>query len=1050
MARGSLVENGADEVGQMERREGSIVRVRMKDFVTYDSVECVPGESLNVVIGPNGTGKSTILCAIVLGLGGKPAHLGKQNTSIQDFIKSNHREAQIEIELYRHRKNSVIKRTIHNDGKSIWHLNGRQVNLKDIEAETKALNIQIDNLCQVLAQDRVQDFAKLNKQELLEATQKAVGKEGMSEIHANLKNLQKRQKDLEQQLVADKHRRDQEQEHVERLKGAVEKMERRRGIEEEAEACRLKMSLMEYKSKLEEVKRFKELKKEAEKNVDKIKVQIEPFTQKIAEAESKHKEAKKKQNGMERRLAHQSDAVKEPRDQLESIRHEILELEVDLEKRMKQSVTQLDDEAKVRQTISKFKNDINSLEGTSEADNKNRCKQLKQEMAQMGHQIQAAENKRFQIDNEISDLQNQLNDVNRQISKLNNVKETRLRQLNEFSPDAYQAALWVEKNRGQFRAPVYLPMMVELDVNPTYARYAENAIGQADLIAFVCENKEDMKDIVDVCRKQKKLRVNVLHADPDCPPSRPQYSFDQVKAQFPQFHGYLIDYIKGPTTLLNFLCNRKRFNNIPVTLSEVEASDTFTLYYSGDLRKGHQRSNYQAGQKIYFSDFLNRAKFFSQNTNDADKDTLQQSAAEFNTRIAQKQREADAVKQKTQSITEERENKRNEVHKLERAETTLQNTKFRLAQKEKELVTLERNRVNPDVIKANFSSKVKAATLKLINAQENLYSALKQLDSHVVENQLIGFEVQAARSLVEKTKQSCAAEKELLRNAEADLESIGNEFAKIRTDATKQLHAIEKKNSNRKPNDIWVENEALFSTLPNTIEELETHIEDKLAHAQMLGGGNDDVIRQFEGHVRTLDQLQVKIADKEEQTANLVRDMENRENQWRQELNELVDAISSNFSRYFKEMKCAGQVDLFTGNSEHDYDNYGLRVRVKFRDNEDLQDLNAHTQSGGERAVSTAIYMLALQELTPAPFRLVDEINQGMDSKNERRVYELLLRSTSRPGTPQYFLLTPKLLKDMEYNPGTTVLCVMNSACAPSHKAWDLNKFIELANRANA
>lgn len=61
---------------------------------------------------------------------------------------------------------------------------------------------------------------------------------------------------------------------------------------------------------------------------------------------------------------------------------------------------------------------------------------------------------------------------------------------------------------------------------------------------------------------------------------------------------------------------------------------------------------------------------------------------------------------------------------------------------------------------------------------------------------------------------------------------------------------------------------------------------------------------------------------------------------------------------------------------QHDYDNYGLRIRVKFRDAEELQDLNAHTQSGGERAVSTAIYMLSLQELTPAPFRLVDEINQ--------------------------------------------------------------------------
>lgn len=40
-----------------------------------------------------------------------------------------------------------------------------------------------------------------------------------------------------------------------------------------------------------------------------------------------------------------------------------------------------------------------------------------------------------------------------------------------------------------------------------------------------------------------------------------------------------------------------------------------------------------------------------------------------------------------------------------------------------------------------------------------------------------------------------------------------------------------------------------------------------------------------------------------------------------------------------------------------------------------------------------------------------------------------------------------QLLKDMKYNPGTTVLCVMNSACAPSHKSWDLDKFIAVRKR---
>lgn len=423
----------------------------------------------------------------------------------------------------------MIKRTILSDGKSIWHLNGRHVNLKDIEAETKALNIQIDNLCQVLAQDRVQDFAKLNKQELLEATQKAVGKEGMSEIHSKLKTLQRQQKELETQLAADKRRRDQEHDHVERLRGAVEKMEKRRGIEEEAEACRLKMNLIEYKNKVEEVKQFKELKKAAETKVEKIREQIEPFTKKIAEAERKHKEVKNKQNGMERKIRDLAESVKEPRDQLETFRHEILELEVDQEKRMKQAGSQQDDEAKVRQNISKFRNDISSLLSTSEADNKIRCRQLKQEMTTLGQQIHAGNSQKYQIDLEIGELQSQLQGISRKIEKLADVKQVRMRQLRDVHQDAFKAALWVEQNRAKFREPVYLPMMVELDVNPTYARYAENAIGFQDMVAIVCESKEDMKDIVDCCRKQQNLKINVLHADPDTPPSRSRYTFDEVK-----------------------------------------------------------------------------------------------------------------------------------------------------------------------------------------------------------------------------------------------------------------------------------------------------------------------------------------------------------------------------------------------------------------------------------------------------------------------------------------------------------------------------------------
>ena len=46
--------------------------------------------------------------------------------------------------------------------------------LLQVEELIKKLNIQVHNLCQFLPQDKVQEFAKMTPQELLENTQKAV------------------------------------------------------------------------------------------------------------------------------------------------------------------------------------------------------------------------------------------------------------------------------------------------------------------------------------------------------------------------------------------------------------------------------------------------------------------------------------------------------------------------------------------------------------------------------------------------------------------------------------------------------------------------------------------------------------------------------------------------------------------------------------------------------------------------------------------------------------------------------------------------------------
>ena len=64
---------------------GSIVRVQLHNFLTYDHVEFRPGPHLNMIIGPNGTGKSSIACAIALGLNWPPSVCSPNQTLTRPY-----------------------------------------------------------------------------------------------------------------------------------------------------------------------------------------------------------------------------------------------------------------------------------------------------------------------------------------------------------------------------------------------------------------------------------------------------------------------------------------------------------------------------------------------------------------------------------------------------------------------------------------------------------------------------------------------------------------------------------------------------------------------------------------------------------------------------------------------------------------------------------------------------------------------------------------------------------------------------------------------------
>ena len=56
---------------------GAVMKVKLHNFMTYSDVEMEPGPRLNVILGPNGTGKSSFVCALAIGLAGSTKLLGR-------------------------------------------------------------------------------------------------------------------------------------------------------------------------------------------------------------------------------------------------------------------------------------------------------------------------------------------------------------------------------------------------------------------------------------------------------------------------------------------------------------------------------------------------------------------------------------------------------------------------------------------------------------------------------------------------------------------------------------------------------------------------------------------------------------------------------------------------------------------------------------------------------------------------------------------------------------------------------------------------------------
>ena len=94
--------------------------------------------------------------------------------------------------------------------------------------------------------------------------------------------------------------------------------------------------------------------------------------------------------------------------------------------------------------------------------------------------------------------------------------------------------------------------------------------------------------------------------------------------------------------------------------------------------------------------------------------------------------------------------------------------------------------------------------------------------------------------------------------------------------------------------------------------------------------------------------------------------------------------------------------------------------------------------------------------MSQAPFKLVDEINQGMDATNERNIFRQVCRTSCVMDeiVAQTFVISPKLLTNLDYTEGSTVHVVFSGTevhCADEQNehdpsVWNVRDFLDRAD----
>ncbi|KAK4187281.1 hypothetical protein QBC35DRAFT_435217 [Podospora australis] len=979
---------------------GAIVRVKLRNFVTYSEAEFFLGPNLNMVIGPNGTGKSSLVCAICLGLGYSSNVLGRAS-AFGEFVKYGSDEAEIEVELQRKpedAENYIVGLCIRKeDNGRKFTINRQRSTHKEVQKLMRSLRIQIDNLCQFLPQDKVAEFAGLGAVELLEKTLLAAAPEEMIEWHAQLKENFRARKDAE---VSTEKTREEVQKMEARqqvLQADVDKLRERKAIQQELERLEELRVILGYKEARAQYVKAKKDHSNARRSLKRLQDEVAPSLQAVNRKQEYRDLVKAAAEARRRQLRAAESAADEALNGVEAAHARATATEADIEA----EIARFTCGKKKRGTVLKAITDLKAKHQQKPREFKagdwnTKSREIKHHLREKQDEAEKVKAEIDTIKKRGAELKEEVTRIRSQVDKLDTLEGQLASQLQRINADAAQGWDWVRDHQDQFEKQVFGPPLLNCSLNNKgYSDLVQSLLGQADFICFTVQTKNDHKKLSHQLYREMSLSAHIRTSETPLDAFKPLVPKEQLGAL--GFDGYALDYLEGPAPVLAMLCNEKKLHASPVALGELTdeqdaraQSQGITNYAAGKTRAQITRRREYEGAVSTKVVKVQKGRFWSDEPVDGgEREELVRKSHERAAEFA-------AIKESKEQLQHAWTQWCGIPDEIERQQVNLQKcTEALRATKERKL----------ELVKIHEQAQIEFAKAVLQHASS--IGRIRKTRLALLEAEVILLE---AESDVDVLKEKSA---EVTRRLDEEKKALA-EFQKKETEARKAAmeakEELEEKVLNGDEAEVAQKMELAQG---QTLENIRASIQAEEMKLDLVHASNPQALEEYERYAAKIAKEKSAQQSKENRLAEINANIQEIRARWEPQLDALVSRINDAFSYNFEQISCAGEVGV---HKDEEFEKWAISIKVKFRSNETLQRLDQHRQSGGERAVSTIFYLMALQSMAQAPFRVVDEINQGMDPRNERMVHERMVEVACREHTSQYFLITPKLLPGLRYD----------------------------------